>query len=104
MRKVGTPTPSIWWDSGEMKVSAYTNSCVTSVKVKITTVRMPEVDIGTTSLMNAPNRVRPSTIAASSSSLGIDLKKPINSQIENGIVKLGYTTTSDQMLSCSPRI
>src|SRR6185436_4117039 len=70
----------------------------------MTTVRIPDVDIGITSFRKAPKRVRPSTIAASSSSLGIDLKNPISNQIENGIVKLGYTTTSDQMLSCSPRI
>src|SRR5580700_8160966 len=85
-----------------MKVRAYTNSCVTSVKVKITTVRMPESEIGTTSRTNAPKRVRPSTIAASSSSRGIDLKNPISNQVEKGIVKLGYTNTSDQMVSCKP--
>ena len=41
-------------------------------------------------------------MAASSSSRGMDLKKPIRSQVENGIVKLGYTTTSDQSVSCRP--
>jgi len=65
------------------------NSCDTSVNAKMTTVRMPEIDIGTISLMNAPQRVRPSTIAASSRSLGIDLKNPISNHVENGIVKLG---------------
>src|ERR1700685_1686599 len=63
---------------------------------------MPEIEIGTTSRTNAPKRVRPSTIAASSSSRGIDLKNPISNQVENGIVKLGYTNTSDQMVSCKP--
>src|ERR1700735_1677667 len=85
-----------------MKVSAETNSCVTSVKINITTVRNPESKIGTTSRTNAPKRVSPSTIAASSSSRGIDLKNPISNQVEKGIVKLGYTTTSDQMVSCKP--
>ena len=55
----------------------------------MTTVRIPETEIGTTIFRNAPKRVRPSTIAASSSSLGIDLKKPISSQIEKGIVMVG---------------
>jgi hypothetical protein len=72
-----------------MKVRAYTNSWVTSVKVKITTVRIPETEIGITSFKKAWNRVRPSTMAASSSSGGIDLKKPMSSQVEKGIVKLG---------------
>ena len=62
---------------------------VTSVNAKMTTVRIPEVDIGIISLMNAPQRVNPSTIAASSRSFGISLKKPISSHVENGIVKLG---------------
>src|SRR5712692_9483077 len=83
-----------------MKVKAYTNSCVTSVNVKITTVRIPDVDIGIMSLTNAPQRERPSTIAASSRSRGIDLKKPMSSQVEKGMVKLGYTTMIDQSESC----
>src|SRR6202046_5334584 len=85
-----------------MKVRPKRNSCVRKVNVKITTVRIPESEIGTTSRTNAPERVSPSTIAASSSSRGIDLKNPISNQVEKGIVKLGYTTTSDQMVSCKP--
>src|SRR6266849_383527 len=87
-----------------MKVKAYTNSCVTSVNVKITTVRIPDVDIGIMSLRNAPQRERPSTIAASSRSRGIDLKNPISSHVENGMVKLGYTRMIDQSESCRPSI
>src|ERR1051326_5571194 len=88
-RKIGMPTPTICCDSGEINVRAYTYSCVTRVKVKMTTVRMPEREIGTTILTNAPNRVSPSTMAASSNSRGIDLKKPISNQMENGTVTLG---------------
>src|SRR5262249_61233846 len=80
------------------------NSCVTSVNVKMTTVRIPDSDMGTTSLMNAPKRLSPSTIAASSSSLGMVLKNPISSQVENGMVKMGYTRTTDQIVSWRPRI
>ena len=72
-----------------MNVRAYTNSWVTRVKAKITTVRIPEVDIGIINFTNAPQRERPSTIAASSRSRGIDLKNPISSHVEKGMVKLG---------------
>ena len=72
-----------------MNVRAYTNSWLTRVKEKITTVRMPETEIGMTSFRNVWKRVRPSTIAASSSSPGMDLKNPMRSHVEKGIVKLG---------------
>ena len=45
--------------------------------------------MGITSRTNAPNRVSPSTSAASSRSRGIALKNPISSQMENGTVKVG---------------
>ena len=32
----------------------------------------------------------------------MDLKKPIRSQIENGIVMLGYTSTTEKIESCRP--
>src|SRR5438067_10845916 len=101
---MGMPVPINCFATEERNVNAYTNSWVTSVTVKITTVRIPDVEIGITILTKAPKRVRPSTMAASSSSLGIDLKKPIRSQTENGMVMLGYTSTRDQMVSCSPRL
>src|SRR3989304_9530012 len=87
-----------------MKVSAKTNSFIAKVKLKITTVRIPATEIGITTLTNAPNRLNPSIIAASSRSLGIALKNPIKSQVQNGMVKLGYTRTRDQRESCSPRL
>ena len=46
-------------------------------------------DTGITTRTNAPNRDRPSIIAASSRSRGIALKKPISNQVQNGTVKLG---------------
>ena len=45
-------------------------------------------------------REAPSTRAASSSSAGIVLKKPIRSQVANGTVNDGYTSTSDQIEFC----
>src|SRR6516165_4517933 len=67
------------------------------------TVSIAGSESGSTVFTNAPSTVQPSTIAASSISRGTDLKNPINSQVQNGIVKVGYTTTSDQSESCSPK-
>ena len=55
----------------------------------MTTVRIAGREIGRIVLKKAPTTVQPSTIAASSISRGIDLKKPISSQVQNGIVKVG---------------
>src|SRR4051812_50193070 len=52
--------------------------------------------------MKAPNRLQPSTIAASSISTGCALKNPISSQEQNGMVKVGYTSTSDHIEFCNP--
>jgi hypothetical protein len=40
-------------------------------------------------LTKAPNKLQPSTIAASSISIGTPLKNPISNQVQNGIVKVG---------------
>src|SRR6266508_729283 len=78
------------------------NSLAVSVKAKTTTATSPGKTSGTTVRTNAPSRLEPSTIACSSMSFGIVRKKPINSQTDTGIVIVGYTSTSDQVLSCSP--
>src|SRR5262245_59738867 len=88
-KNVGTPTSMVKLREAVMNVSAYTNSCMTSVKLKITTVSSLATDMGSTTLTNAPKRLSPSTMAASSRSRGITLKKPISSQVQNGTVKLG---------------
>src|SRR6266704_6639944 len=92
---VATPRVTGFSSDEEMKVSAYTNSCRVSVNEKMTTVRIAGSESGRTVFTNAPMTVQPSTIAASSISRGTDLKNPISSQVQNGIVKVGYTTTSD---------
>src|SRR5438105_15028818 len=89
IRSVGTPTVNVRLVELEMKVIAYTNSFTTRENVKITTVRIPGIEIGITILTSAPRREQPSISAASSSSWGIDLKKPIISQIANGMVNEG---------------
>src|SRR5262245_30998925 len=89
MRSVATPSVIGFCDDDDTKVSAYTNSCKVKVKVKITTVRTAGNDNGSVILTNAPNRLQPSTIAASSISIGTVLKKPMSSQEQNGIVKVG---------------
>ncbi len=55
----------------------------------MTMVRIAGSDNGNTILIKAPNRLQPSTIAASSISRGTARKKPISSQVQNGIVKVG---------------
>src|SRR5919204_4795312 len=85
-----------------MKVNAYTNSLTTSENEKMTTVRIPGIEIGKTTRVSVFSRDAPSTRAASSSSCGIVLKKPISSQVANGTVNDGYTSTSDHSWSCKP--
>src|SRR5205823_423737 len=89
MRSVGTPTVSVRLVELEMKVIAYTNSLITSENVKMTTVRIPGIEIGNTIRTSEPSREQPSMSAASSSSCGIDLKNPISSQTANGMVNDG---------------
>src|SRR5437016_9494925 len=89
IKYVATPKVTGFSLEEEMKVSAYTNSCTVSVNAKITTVRMAGTERGRTVFTNAPTTVQPSTIAASSISRGTDLKKPISSQVQNGMVKVG---------------
>src|SRR2546425_12234836 len=59
---------------------------------------MPGVVSGRITRRNAPSRVAPSTIAASSRSRGIERKYPIRSQVQNGTVNVGYATRSAQRL------
>ena len=46
--------------------------------------------------------MQPSTSAASSSSIGIDMKKPIRSQVQNGIVKPMWAIVSPVSELVSP--
>ena len=55
----------------------------------MTVVSRPATDIGRMTFTKAPKRDSPSIIAASSTSLGMTLKKPWRSQVQNGTVKLG---------------
>jgi hypothetical protein len=59
------------------------------VKAKTTTVMIPGTDRGSRILTMAPALLQPSTIACSSMSLGIALKKLMRSHVQNGTVKVG---------------
>src|SRR5919197_4989084 len=96
IRSVGTPAESVRCVELEMNVIAYTNSFTHSENEKMTTVRIPGREIGKTTRQSAFSREQPSTRAASSSSSGIVLKKPIRSQVENGTVNDGKTIISDR--------
>src|SRR5262249_61636233 len=102
--KVGTPTLRVRLVLVVMKVRQYTNSCITRVKLKITVVSSPATDMGRITRTNAWKRDSPSIIAASSTSLGMTLKKPWRSQVQKGTVKLGDTSTSAHSLSVRPRL
>jgi hypothetical protein len=65
------------------------NSFTQSEKAKITTVRIPGSETGSTISRSAFRREAPSISAASSSSGGIVLKNPIRSQVANGTVNEG---------------
>src|SRR2546429_1893772 len=56
--------------------------------------RMPGTAIGKMILTIAPKRVAPSIRAHSSSSLGIVLKYPMRSHVQNGIRNVGYVRIS----------
>src|SRR5215475_4709267 len=101
-RSVATPSVTGFSSEEEMKVRAYTNSCIVRVKAKMTTVRIAGTESGSTVFTKAPTTVQPSTMAASSISRGTDLKNPMNNQVQKGIVKVGYTSTSDHRESCNP--
>src|ERR671935_571755 len=95
MSSVETPVEIVFALEVVMKASAYTKSLSTSENEKITTVRIPGTEIGKITCSSVFRREAPSTSAASSSSPGIVLKKPIRSQVENGTVNDGKTIISD---------
>src|SRR5947209_10280018 len=76
---------------------------MTSVKAKMAIVRIPGMLTGSTIRNIAPSRLHPSTRAASVISRGTFLKKPMSSQVQNGIVKVGYTSTRAQRVLTRPR-
>src|SRR2546429_8419243 len=63
-------------------------------KAKTPAERMPGTAIGKMILTIAPKRVAPSIRAHSSSSLGIVLKYPMRSHVQNGIRNVGYVRIS----------
>src|SRR5215510_9040164 len=70
------------------------NSFQDSVNAKIPADRMPGMATGKMMRIIAPKRVAPSIRAHSSSSLGMVLKYPISSQVQNGIRNVGYVRMS----------
>src|SRR5438046_5774320 len=72
------------------------NSFQDSVNAKIPADRMPGTAIGKMIRVIAPKRVAPSMRAHSSSSLGIVLKYPMRSHVQNGMRNVGYVRISAQ--------
>src|SRR5690242_15782519 len=73
-----------------------------NVKAKMATVSMPAMLSGSTTRGMAPTREQPSTMAASSISIGMGRKNPAMSHVQNGMVNVGYATISDPSLSNNP--
>src|ERR671924_579678 len=99
---VKTPVEIVFECEVVMNASAYTKSFRTSEKEKMTAVRIPGTEIGKTTRSSVWSRDAPSTSAASSSSAGIVLKKPIRSHVANGTVNEGKTSISDSSRSWRP--
>src|SRR2546421_11575867 len=70
------------------------NSFQDRVNAKMPADRIPGTAMGKMIRTMAPNRVAPSMRAHSSSSLGMVLKYPMSSQVQNGIRNVGYVRMS----------
>ncbi len=84
-----SPTGTVMDCSSWMNTSAYRNSFHDSVNAKIADATSPGAARGSSTRRNALIRPAPSMRAASSSSSGSALKKPISSQVAKGTVKVG---------------
>ena len=73
------------------------------VNAKMPAVMMPGTITGTMIIRNAWNRVQPSICALSSISRGTVRTKPMRSQVQNGRVNDGYTSTRAHTESVKPR-
>ncbi len=70
------------------------NSFQAWMNAKIDVATRPGATSGSRIFTNAPKRLLPSTIAASSRSRGMPMMKPRSVQIENGSTKVRYVTIS----------
>src|SRR3989442_2123595 len=86
-----------------MKTSAYRNSFHDSVKAKMAEATMPGAASGRSTRASAWVRVAPSTSAASSSSVGSALKKPMSSHVQKGTVNVGYERNRAIKLLVAPK-
>src|SRR5512132_2601789 len=80
------------------------NSFQDRVKAKIPAERMPGTAMGKMIRTMAPKRVAPSMRAHSSSSLGMVLKYPMSSQVQNGMRNVGYVRMSAHGVSPSWKV
>src|ERR671938_1844801 len=104
MRSVTTPRVTGLTAVLEVNTSGYRNAWSEMAKANMPAAASPARLIGSTTRNTAAARLQPSTSAASSISNGTFLKKPISSQTQNGIEIVGSTTTSDQIVFCSPSV
>src|SRR5262249_25651203 len=86
-----------------MNVSAKKTSFHDSKKMYMAVAASPGSASGSVTRQSAPSLDDPSIIAASSSSAGTALKKPISSQVETGSPNTRYVTISDPYVLVSFR-
>src|SRR5262245_26638051 len=82
---------------------AYRNSFQACVNEKKVTTTRAGSDIGSTTRTRAPTRLQPSTRAASSNSMGTDLKYPMSNHVQNGTSNPRYAMMSPCRLSVRRR-
>ena len=83
-----TVTVCLLWSLSRIRAKMYSFQLVMNANTDVAT--SPGAISGSRMRTNAPSRVDPSTIAASSSSRGIPMMKPRSVQTENGSTKVMY--------------
>src|SRR5690242_20714272 len=95
-------TTGVVWDRTAVISSANRNSFQEARKAKIAVTAMPPDTTGITTRHRAPSLLQPSTVAASSRSLGTASKKLDISQIESGSEMVVWAMDSAMGVSARP--
>src|SRR3954464_4618624 len=102
VRNEESHTGSVCLDWSRMNTSANKNSFHAVMKLNTDVVTKPGPSSGNVTRRNAPARLQPSIIAASSRSYGIPLTNPYSIQTVNGSVVAKYTNSSDGNVFSKP--
>ena len=100
--KYESQTVAVCFDPSFRRMRAKMYSFQLVMKAKIEVATRPGATSGSRIRTKAPRRLEPSTIAASSSSRGIPIRKPRSVHTENGSTKVMYVTISPVSEFTSP--